>query len=97
MGSHAITEGSLALDDNYNLAFVSAILRITRAPVTGLTLPDLQVTYDGDAHVLEVTGNLPDGASVTYDIDGKADNRATDAGTYQVTAHIEGGVNYEDA
>src|SRR3546814_18043036 len=46
--------------------------------------------------MLELTGELPEGASVIYEIDGEAGNGATDAGIYEVTAIIDGGTNYEN-
>src|SRR5690606_21433674 len=52
--------------------------------------------YDGTEHRLTLAGDLPAGASVTYTIDGEPGNGATDAGTYEVTATIDGGTNHED-
>src|SRR3546814_14766513 len=46
--------------------------------------------------MLELTGELPEGASVAYEIDGEAGDGATDAGAYEITAIIDGGTNYED-
>jgi len=97
VGNYRITKGSLFLNDNYDLAFEPDTFIITWAAVTDLTLPDLPVTYNGTAHALELMGNLPPGTSVIYEIDGKAGNTASDAGTYEVTAHIDGGINYKDA
>ena len=50
----------------------------------GISLSDLTVTYNGAEHKLEIAGNLPTGASVTY-----TGNTATDAGTYPVSARLE--------
>ena len=50
---------------------------------TGLTLGDLTVTYDGEEHVVEISGEIPDGASVAYE-----NNKATNAGTYNVKATV---------
>src|SRR3546814_2558349 len=52
--------------------------------------------YDGTEHMLELTGELPEGASVAYEIDGEAGDGATDAGAYEITAIIDGGTTYED-
>src|SRR3546814_18260287 len=52
--------------------------------------------YDGTEHILTITGELPTGTDVTYEIDGEAGNGATNAGTYEITAIIDGGTNYED-
>ncbi len=40
--------------------------------------------YDGEEKTIEIEGELPDGATVTY-----TNNTATDAGTYRATAVIE--------
>lgn len=50
---------------------------------TGLTLGDLTVTYDGEEHVVEISGEIPDGAKVAYE-----NNKATNAGTYNVKATV---------
>ena len=51
--------------------------------ITGVTLSDKEVTYDGQSHSLEVSGNT-DGVTVTYEGNGK-----TDAGTYDVLATLK--------
>lgn len=43
------------------------------------------VTYDGKAHSIEITGDLPEGVTVTYE-----GNSRVDAGTYTVTAKFKG-------
>ncbi|WP_262250455.1 MBG domain-containing protein, partial [Parapedobacter soli] len=53
-------------------------------------------TYDGTEHRLTLAGDLPAGASVTYEIDSEPGNGATNAGTHEVIAYIDGGGNYED-
>lgn len=50
---------------------------------TGVTFNDATFTYDGEAHSLEVSGDIPDGTDVSY-----ANNGQTDAGTYEVTATL---------
>lgn len=50
---------------------------------TGVTLSDKTVTYDGEAHSLTVSGEVPSGASVTY-----TGNGQTNAGEYTVSAKI---------
>lgn len=97
VGSYAITQGDLSLSDNYDITFEAGTMTITAEEYEGITLENVTVTYDGREHVLELSGDVPDGATVTYEIDGEAGNGATDAGTYQVTAYIDGGTNYEDA
>ena len=52
---------------------------------TGLALNDSTVTYDGQAHTLTVSGELPEGASVSY---GEAGNSFTAVGDHEITATI---------
>ncbi|MGV3762200.1 BspA family leucine-rich repeat surface protein, partial [Parapedobacter sp.] len=95
-GTYAITQGTLSLDDNYALTFAAGILTITPAAYEGIEFHDASFVYDGSEHVLELTGELPEGTSVGYEIDGEPGNGATDAGAYGITALIDGGNNYED-
>ncbi|MEC3879003.1 BspA family leucine-rich repeat surface protein, partial [Parapedobacter sp. 10938] len=97
VGAYAITQGNLSLDDNYEITFGEGTLTITPANYEGVTFTNASFAYDGEEHVLVITGELPTGATVTYKIDGEVGNGATDAGTYAVTAIIDGGANYEDA
>ena len=50
--------------------------------ITGLTLPDRTVTYDGEAHSLAVEGNT-EGCEIAY-----ANNGQTEVGEYTVTATV---------
>ncbi len=50
---------------------------------SGITLASKEVTYDGTEQSVEVAGELPDGATVTY-----TGNDKTDAGTYNVKAVV---------
>ncbi|WP_188505791.1 BspA family leucine-rich repeat surface protein [Parapedobacter pyrenivorans] len=95
VGSYAITAGNLTAGDNYSIAFEAGTLTITRDGYEDIRLNDLSSTYDGTEHTLTLTGDLPGGASVAYEIDGEPGNGAIDAGTYEVTALIDGGNNYE--
>ncbi|MCJ0743347.1 LamG-like jellyroll fold domain-containing protein [Pedobacter montanisoli] len=72
---------------NYTINYVNGELTITKTTVTGLTLKDDNVAYDGTPKTLAVTGNLPTGVTVNYD-------SYTAVGTYQVTATISG-ANYQ--
>src|SRR5690606_9924424 len=97
VGSYTITQGNLSLDDNYEITFEEGTLRITPVDYGGVEFNNASFVYDGTEHVLELTGDLPEGASVSYEIDGEAGNGATDAGTYAVTANVDGGDTYADA
>ncbi len=50
----------------------------------GVTFSDLTVTYDGEEHIIEVAGTLPEGTVVTY-----TNNKGTDADTYHASAKLE--------
>ena len=54
-----------------------------KANFTGLTMSDVTVTYDGTEHIVTISGEVPEGASVVYE-----NNKATNAGTYNVKATI---------
>src|SRR5690606_29177503 len=92
-GTYEIT---VAAEETANYGAVSAVvtLQIDPAEVTGIRLEDASFAYDGTAKSVEISGTLPEGASVAYAINGLPGNEATDAGTYEVTASI-GGDNYE--
>ena len=53
--------------------------------ITGVTLADATFTYDGTEKQIAVSGTLPEGVTVTY-----TNNKATNAGTYAVTAVLSG-------
>jgi len=56
---------------------------------TGITFENKTVAYDGLAHKIEITGNLPEGTSVVYSsTTAGITNEATEAGTYDVTVTI---------
>lgn len=57
----------------------------TLKKITGVTMTDLAVTYDGNEHCVIVSGTVPEGVTVVY-----SDNAATDAGEYQATAVLSG-------
>ena len=69
--------------------FISMVFDITIAKATydmsGITFADDRVTYDGEAHSIEIAGTLPDGVSVSYDVSYKVN-----AGEYTVTAAFTG-------
>src|SRR5690606_9901623 len=77
--------------------FEAGTLTITPAEYEGIAFNSGSFVYDGTEHVLELIGELPEGTTVSYEIDGGAGNGATDAGAFEITALIDGGNNYEDA
>jgi len=88
-GSYTVT-AEIDGGNNYEDLTLTAQLTIEKAPIAGITLNDASFTYDGTAKSLMIAGTLPTGISVTY-----TNNDQTDAGSYTVTAEIDGGTNYE--
>ena len=58
--------------------------------MSGVSLSDASVVYNGTAQTLAVTGALPEGVRVSYGAG------YTDAGVYTVTATFTGNKNYEE-
>ncbi|MCS5491767.1 MBG domain-containing protein [Algoriphagus limi] len=79
----AIISGS-----NYVTLELTAELTITPAEITGLSFLDQSFVYDGQEKNLAVTGDIPQGATVSYENNGR-----TNTGSQEVTATI-GGSNY---
>ncbi|TDS58821.1 MBG domain-containing protein [Myroides indicus] len=91
VGSYPIDQGDLSAGGNYNIDFAGADFAITKATITGITFENASFTYDGTAKSLAISGTLPTGTSVNY-----TNNNQTDAGSFTVTAEIDGGNNYEN-
>ena len=66
---------------------MTAVLTIEKATydMAGVTFEDLTTTYDGAEKSVLLSGELPQGLTVTYQ-----NNAATDAGTYEATASFAG-------
>ncbi len=80
--------------ETYARGSIQATIEITKAPydMSGIHFDNSTVTYDGDAHSINITGTLPTGVSVSYEGNGK-----TNAGTYTVTAiFTNDNPNYKD-
>ncbi|MGJ1286463.1 MBG domain-containing protein [Sphingobacterium spiritivorum] len=88
VGTYAISNNDLAAS-NYTITYVGANLTITKATISGITLSDASFTYDAAAKSILIAGTLPAGTTVSY-----TRNNQTAAGTYTVTANIDGGINY---
>ncbi len=84
-GTYPITQGTLALNANYNLSFVSNTFEITKTAAS-VIINDLVQTYDGIAKPVSVTTN-PVGLTVDITYDG-ATTVPTNAGDYTVVATI---------
>ena len=57
--------------------------------MSGVNFSDLEVTYDGNEHILEIDGQLPEGVSVSY-----TTNKLINVGTIEVVASFTGNSNY---
>lgn len=58
---------------------------IIKQNITGVTFADASYTYDGTEKILEVSGNLPEGVTVSY-----INNKGTEIGEYEATAILQG-------
>ncbi|MFA6739831.1 MAG: MBG domain-containing protein, partial [Bacilli bacterium] len=56
-----------------------------RVEITGVTLSNSTITYDGNPHSILIEGTLPSGVTVAY-----TNNAKTDVGVYEVTATLTG-------
>ena len=79
-------------DANHNaIQDMTATLTILKSDIQGLSFVDKTVVYNGQVQSIAITGTVPQGVEVTYDNNGK-----TNAGEYEVTAHFNGGTNYNN-
>lgn len=69
--------------EGYRTLELTAKLTVNKINITGVTLSNLTVPYNGEEHAVTVSGTLPQGAKVAYQ-----NNTATNAGEYNVTAAI---------
>jgi hypothetical protein len=92
VGPYAIT--GTASNENYDVTFVNGIYTITKATynMSRVSFNDLTVKYDGNEHILTITGELPDGVTASY-----STNTRTAVGkqTATVTFTGEDTTNYE--
>ena len=87
VGKYTVT-AKFTVDTNnyYELSDMTSTITIVAAEaelptVSGVTLADKTVTYNGDVHSLAIEGTLPEGVTVQY-----VNNDKTDAGSYIVEA-----------
>lgn len=66
-------------------------LTINKATITGVTFPSVEVDFDNSLKTILISGTLPSGATVSY-----TDNAKIQAGTYNSSATILGGLNYNN-
>ena len=94
VGSYVVTASFIGDASNYELiSDMTATLKINKATydMSGITFSGDELTYDGLAHSLAITGTLPTGVTVEYENNGKIN-----VGSYIVTASFSGdATNYE--
>ncbi|MCA4793886.1 MBG domain-containing protein, partial [Myroides odoratimimus] len=72
-------------ENNILITTKSARLNIDKARITGVTLRKKEVVYDGSKHSLEISGELPEGVTATYQ-----NNSHTNAGVYKMSVRLAG-------
>ena len=95
VGTYTITASFEGDADNYNaIANMTATLTINKATydMSGISIANKTVTYNGESHSIVIAGTLPAGVSVSYDNNGK-----TNAGVYTITANFTGDANNYNA
>ena len=94
VGDHEVTATITCA--GYNTLVLNGTLHIVAAEFAGISFAGDTVTYDGQAHSISLTGELPTGATVVYMCGQTEGNSFTNAGAYEITAtvHCEG---YTDA
>ncbi|MBQ7913762.1 MAG: InlB B-repeat-containing protein, partial [Clostridia bacterium] len=81
-GEYTVTAKFTGDSDNYNaIPDMTAKLTISASDLTGISFNDGEFTYDGTAKSIYITGELPDGVTVSYTNNGKIN-----ADSYTVTA-----------
>jgi len=77
--------------ENYQTLTLNATLTIGKIPFGNVTFENRSFEYDGNAHSITITGNVPAGATVTYSSEDtpNKDNYATDVGEYSIRAAIK--------
>ena len=85
-GDYDVT--AILYGDSYETVTLKAHLTIMKADydMSGVTFDDGVFTYDGKEKTVSVTGNLPEGMTVSYSIGSKITNGAIEAGEYTVNA-----------
>ncbi|WP_192348707.1 MBG domain-containing protein [Algoriphagus sp. Y33] len=85
VGTYAITQGSLSAGENYTLIIQEQVFEITKKILEGVSLENQTFVYDGNPKSLTIVGELPEGATVSFE-----NNYRTDVGTQQVRAIVSG-------
>jgi len=93
------TISGTASNPNYNVTFINGIYTIEKANIdmTGVSLEDTTVGYDGTSKSLEISGNLPvgvEGVTYKYLNEKQEEVTPTEAGEYTVVASFTVNNNY---
>ncbi|QOD60284.1 T9SS type A sorting domain-containing protein [Polaribacter haliotis] len=83
VGSYEVT--ATVTGNNYTNFTLKGSLIIAKANLNGFSFEDKNFVFDGTPKSLEISGNLPEGVSVSYSA-----NNIKDAGAYEITAIISG-------
>ncbi len=79
--------------EGYQPLTLTAVLKIIlpKKDFENITFEDKKVAYDGNTHSIEISGDLPEGATVTYKAvdEGGKENSFSEIGEYPVEAKIE--------
>ena len=77
--------------EGYVTETLTATLSIIKADFEGISLKDVTIEYDGNPHLVTITGNLPQGSTVTYKCleDESITNSIQEPGQYTIQATIE--------
>lgn len=92
------TTKAIVFENGYEVLELSAKVVINKAQydMSSVKFVDGEYTYDGTEKMLSIQGDLPDGVSVTYFINGMPTRGVIDSGEYEVTAVFTGdSKNYE--
>ncbi|MCI7094522.1 MAG: leucine-rich repeat protein, partial [Clostridiales bacterium] len=83
-GEYTVTAKFTGDEVNYNvIPDMTAILKISASDLTGISFIDGEFIYDGQPKYIYITGELPEGVTVTYKNNGKIN-----ANSYIVTAEF---------
>ena len=75
---------------NYEFPAVYDFIVIKKGNITGLSVEDKEVNFDGKAHTIELKGELPEGTTLVPIL------QFTESGVHTITVRVIGGANYND-
>lgn len=89
---------AIVFENGFEVLELAATVVIEKATydMSGIEFADIEYTYDGREKMLYIQGELPDGVSVSYFINGNATAGMVNCGSYEVVAVFDGDArNYE--